>query len=333
MTTEGQGETAVALAGTSASCWFAAGQEAEGLRYIEAVRPLVSDATVPAVAARYWSGVATLALRRFLPAAQAIEACDRAIALFQSLRDERQQYKLWCIRAYLSANAGDIDSARDAVAQAQRIEDPSWPPVVRVNRMQSESAIYTMSGQLEPYLQAERQLARLYASAGQEQWELGALSNVAEAQLALGHIDAAVGTARDVLARRRARGMPPTVSSYAILTAALAALGAVDEAEALVREAVPLLHAMNGLGELLDHLGLIAALRGRLTDAARVAGCADSFYTRGGFPRQPSETFSRERLWPLLQRSISAPELASLLADGAALTEAQGAGMALPPLH
>ncbi len=89
---------------------------------------------------------------------------------------------------------------------------------------------------------------------------------------------------------------------------------------------------MNGLGELLDHLALIAAPRGRLNDAERVAGCADALYARGGFPRQPSEAFSRERLWSLLQQDISAPELNALAADGAALVQAQGAGLALPPV-
>jgi hypothetical protein len=75
---------------------------------------------------------------------------------------------------------------------------------------------------------------------------------------------------------------------------------------------------------LLDHLALIAALRGRLSDAERVV-CA-----RGGFPRQPSEAFSRERLWSLLQQDTSALELNALAADGAALAQAQGAGLALP---
>lgn len=325
----GDTETAVALAATSVSCWFTVGSEAEALRYIELTRPFV-DSSLPAqLEARWWSGITTLALRRTMAAGAGLEACDRALVLFASVDDKRQQYKLWCMRAYLCANAGDAGGAQAAIERASAFEDPQWPPIVRVNRAQAESALYTMKGELDLYLAAERQAARLYAASGKTTSELVALSNVADAQLAMGDAAAALRTVQDVIERRRALHLPPTAASYHVLTAALIAQGELDAARRIAGEAVPLARASGALAELLDHLALMLALGGRGRDAARVAGRADASVQSAGFPRQPAEARSRERTQGLLRDSIPDADLAELLADGAAIDEERAAAIAV----
>jgi predicted ATPase/DNA-binding winged helix-turn-helix (wHTH) protein len=330
-TTSGPGRdppTAVALAGSSAPCWFIAGLETEALKHMRATRPFVDGLPDPALAARWWAGLTTLALRRTLPVAEAIEACERALALYAALGDRRGQYKLWCVRAYLHASAGDAEAAGAAIARALEVEDPQWPPIVLVNRMQAESALYTMSGALERYLEAERRAARLYAAAGKPGSELVALSNVADAQLALGDARSALATVREVIERRRALGLQPTAAAAHVLLAALIELAELAPARRAAAQAVPLARGSGTLGELLDHLALLLAHEGRLHDAARVAGRADRSLAERGFPRQPAEARSRERVSALLEQALPGDELRALLEDGAAMSEEAAAALA-----
>ena len=321
-------ETAAALAGSSVSCWFMVGLEAEALRCMELTRPFIDETLAPVVAGHWWLGMAMLSLRRVVPAAQALDACDRALALFTLLTDRRQQYKLWCMRAYLCANAGDGDAARAAIDESMKHEDPAWPPNVLVNRSQAESALHTMSGALDLYLDAERRAARLYAAAGKVASELVALSNVADAQLALGDAAAALGTVREVIVRRRALKLAPTAASMHVLCGALVALGELEQAKRAVAEALPLARGSGTLAYLLDDLALLLALEGRERDAARVVGRADASVAERGFPRQPAEARSRERARGLLEGALGAAELLALLADGAAMTEEAAAALA-----
>lgn len=321
-------ETAAALAGSSVSCWFLVGLEAEALRTMELTRPFVDESLDAAVAAQWWLGVAMLSLRRVLPAAQALDACDRALALFARLADRRQQYKLWCMRAYLCANAGDGEAARAAIEEACKHEDPAWPPNVLVNRLQAESALHTMSGALDLYLEAERRAARLYAAAGKAASELVALSNVADAQLALGDAAAALGTVREVIVRRRALKLAPTAASMHVLCGALIALGELEQARRAVADALPLARGSGMLADLLDHVALMLALEGRARDAARVAGRADAAVAERGFPRQPAEARSRERVGALLEVALGVAAIEALLKDGAAMTEEGAAALA-----
>lgn len=190
-----------------------------------------------------------------------------------------------------------------------------------VNRSQAESALHTVSGALDLYLEAERRAARLYAAAGKAASELVALSNVADAQLALGGAAAALGTVREVVVRCRALKLAPTAGSMLVLCGALVALGEIEQARRVVAEALPLARGSGMLAYLLDDLALMLALQGRQRDAARVAGRADASVAERGFRRQPAEARSRERVRVLLEGALGARELPALLADGAAMTE------------
>jgi hypothetical protein len=72
---------------------------------------------------------------------------------------------------------------------------------------------------------------------------------------------------------------------------------------------------------VLDHLALRAALAGKVANAARIGGYADSIHTAKESTRQPNEARARERLRALLHEMLAPDELQRLLAEGAKFSE------------
>ena len=71
----------------------------------------------------------------------------------------------------------------------------------------------------------------------------------------------------------------------------------------------------------VDHMALRAALAGRGTDAARIAGYADAIRAQKQAPREPTEARARARLQAWLEERIDPSQLARLFAAGTELSE------------
>ena len=105
--------------------------------------------------------------------------------------------------------------------------------------------------------------------------------------------------------------------------------GQLDEALATAREGLPLLKEMDWAWSHLDHVALRAALAGKLTNAARLAGFADSANATKKTSRQPNEARARNKLHKLLCEKFAAEELTRLLAEGATMSEEDACRRAL----
>lgn len=110
---------------------------------------------------------------------------------------------------------------------------------------------------------------------------------------------------------------------------ALTARGDLYEALIAAREAAPLLRDEGILFWLFDHLGLRAALSGRMPDAAMIAGHADEAFRRNGHSRWPMGVRAVERLNTLLSSALPESEILRLRSIGAALSEDQAMTLAL----
>jgi hypothetical protein len=113
------------------------------------------------------------------------------------------------------------------------------------------------------------------------------------------------------------------------LASTLVAHGDLDEALITAREAVPLLRSQGMLYWLFDHLALRAGLIGRITDAARIAGYADSLYQAAGSSREPIGIHVTEHLSNLIGAALSCDEIVQLQKEGALLSEEQAVTLAL----
>jgi hypothetical protein len=82
-----------------------------------------------------------------------------------------------------------------------------------------------------------------------------------------------------------------------------------------------------GIG--IEHLALVAALRGDFPRAATLEGYANAALTRQGFEREFTETTTYNRLTALLREGLLPDELARLTAEGAALGPEAAIALAL----
>jgi tetratricopeptide (TPR) repeat protein len=177
----------------------------------------------------------------------------------------------------------------------------------------------------------ERSLA-LYRKIGAQREVLRMLGNHADLTWALGDLDAAFNGFRETIALLRSSTFP-TKNMLGFNLCNLAGVqterGELDEALAAALEGVPLLTEMGHAWINMDHFALRAARAGKIENAARLAGYADSAYATKETLRGPNEGRARGRVQALLQEKLTCDELARLAIEGAALSEDEACALAL----
>ena len=172
----------------------------------------------------------------------------------------------------------------------------------------------------------------LYDTAGVGSARLDILGNLADISWALGDLDAALAGFRETVALLR---KSPLITKVMLgihlgnLAGVLIERGELDEALTVAREGLPMLKEWEYAPIHLDHVALRAALVGKVANAARVAGFADSIFVAKEISRQPNEARARDRLQALLTEKLAAAELERLLAEGAKMTEDEACRLAL----
>src|SRR5207249_407636 len=150
------------------------------------------------------------------------------------------------------------------------------------------------------------------------------LANLAEITWALGDLDAALASYRETIALARKLPLSPSLTLGFCLTN-LAGVhterGELDEALAAACEGLPLRRELGSAWVTMDHLALRAALAGKVANAARLTGFADSAFATKESSRQPNEARAHRRVLALLREKLAADALGPLLAEGAMMTE------------
>ena len=105
--------------------------------------------------------------------------------------------------------------------------------------------------------------------------------------------------------------------------------GELAEALVVAREGLPLLQDGGYAWLYLDCAALRAALSGRIGDAARVMGYADSMFQAKSQRRSGNEARARTRLHELLCKKLASVEMQRLLTEGADLTDEEACKLLL----
>ena len=92
---------------------------------------------------------------------------------------------------------------------------------------------------------------------------------------------------------------------------------------------MPLLEDGGYAWSYLDHFALRLALTGKIANAARVVGYADSIRTTRKALREPEDARARDRLHALLGEKLDRNDLERLLAEGTKLDEDDACRLAL----
>jgi tetratricopeptide (TPR) repeat protein len=253
----------------------------------------------------------------------AVPALERAIDLYRQQGDALNLGFALTRLGHEMAIAGRFDRAASILAEAFPLLSSAGLPKVLGDYFDYSAILKALTGDPAGARQDLERALPLYRNAGAERYALYTIGQLADIAWALGDLDAALAGIRETIALLRKA--PLTSVMLGLCLSNLAGVhterGELDEALAAAREGLQLLKEGGFAWSHLDHLALRAALTGKIADAVRVAGYADSTFAAKKMTRQPNEARARDRLQVVLQEEFPADELASLLAEGATLSE------------
>lgn len=161
---------------------------------------------------------------------------------------------------------------------------------------------------------------------------LGTTGNLANVTWALGDLDAAVTSYRELLAlMRTSPASTRRLLGFGLMNLAelLLAKNQLDESLANAREGLPMVKADGSAWLFSDYGALRAGMEGKLRKASILAGYADHAHATNGGIRSVVTSRARERLRAELRMNLPAGELDRLLAEGAQMNEEEACRRAL----
>jgi predicted ATPase/DNA-binding winged helix-turn-helix (wHTH) protein len=306
--------------------------QAEGLHYASRAMSLLTPQVPMRIEARLWFAVAVLS-----PYARLIEkqaALDRAVALSRTLGSGQDLCRVLIEYAKLLARMGRHSDADTVLDEADGVMDPAAPARLRGLSLLVRGLSRQIAGDLIEARRLHGRAADLFLCCGADSLTLCAINNHADAAWALGDLDGAIeGFSRAV---ERAREYPLSSADTVGVplgnwAAALFEQDRVDEGFRRFREALPLLREVDKGWELCDALALGLVQVGRLGDAARVQGFADSVYAASAEARQPNEQRIRDHVLDRLRETFDENRLQQMHSDGALLSEDDALAIATSP--
>ncbi|MBV8524603.1 MAG: tetratricopeptide repeat protein, partial [Acetobacteraceae bacterium] len=172
-----------------------------------------------------------------------------------------------------------------------------------------------------------------YRELGDEAAIANVLGNYAEVEFADNHPDQALRLVNESLLIT-SRGKEKTGLAIDLNNSAAyhIALGELEEAQEAARSALgwaqPEENAWNA-AVALQHLALLATLRGQPRVGARLLGYVNNQFKELGLSREATEEWGYEQLTRVLGKELAPAEIAALNDEGAALTEEQAMQEAL----
>jgi predicted ATPase/DNA-binding winged helix-turn-helix (wHTH) protein len=327
---DGEPAIGVALAGTSGALWVMLSLFGEGLQRLKAaVETVPSDLPDPGQAPLWlWLGI----LLSTPTPAQAMTALQRAIDGYRSLGSVvgLGHSLVWLGRIFVLM--GKFEQAEAILAEA-------FPVVERSEVRRVIGSYHAQSGFLKMVtgdsFAARTHLEKaftLYRDAGAEDASFAMRGTLGDLSWTLGDLDTAKARFLDNIAQLRQSQFARKErlgTSLTNLAGVYTERGELDVALTAAREGLPLLKDSGRVWYLLDHLALRAALAGKLANAARLAGYADSAVVEKQSPRQPNEARAYARLRTLLREKLAPDELERLLAEGAKMSDDEACRLAL----
>lgn len=311
------------LAGLLEGLWLEGGMEAEGYKWISAALAVEEDIPDSSKARLYLA----LSDIQGYEGGVAHPAAQKAIALYESLRDQRglAQARLALTNALVRMGRGDeIMEPLGKALQTFRELGDAWGIARCLDR---QLLAYLDANNFESARKAATEALSFYQARGDDAGCDRVLANLAELDFSSGNAERAVQYATEALEiDKRLRRKSNLAISYNNLAAYRTALGQLDQARQDARAGVRAAREaqssqMVAIG--IQHLSVIGALRGQTESAARLLGYVNATYRSSGNKREPTEAQGHERLMKVLHENMSDAQLESALTRGEGMTEEQ----------
>ena len=316
------GELSVAIA-IAAHCGSLVDYASECIEWIVALRHRGEiEAVDPAVAARYWRGLAASNLMGYLPRAVQLEAATRAVALYQTFGQPRRVMSSLLQVSRLRSAEGQPALAQAALDEARALVRPDWPAEFRISLLRREGTLARDSGRWAEALATYRNTVRASAATGDWRLEVMARGNLADLLWETGPIEEAAHEVRALARELRARPAAENDMDmlFANLMGILSEMGCVEEASAAAVEALPMMRRSRR--HFVAEWAYLFWRRGQLETAALLVGAIDAETSRSGVPSQPNETRLIAEARTALAAQLEPQTLARCLATGATLEPA-----------
>ena len=326
---EGDATIGIPLAGASGPLWGTLGLFSEGARRLEAAIARIDADTPQSQQAMLWRQFGRLVDES---PARAQPAFERAASLYRSIGDRQGLAHTLTQLGRALGQLGRLDAAEAALRECKSLLtciDVPWLHALYFHNMGLlENRRRDFAASLSCYEQAQA----LFLGAGDEISAASASGNRANITWALGDLEATESAFRQMIAIMRNSPMRTRRMlgwSLASLAGVLTERGNLDEALVAAREGLPLLLEDEIAWLFVSHLALRAALAGRLSDAARLAGYSDCAWTSQQATPHPVDARTSDRLRSIFAEAFAPDELERLRAEGAQLSESQACELAL----
>ncbi|MEO8137343.1 MAG: winged helix-turn-helix domain-containing protein [Betaproteobacteria bacterium] len=314
-------DMAVALMGASSRLWRGLSLHPEALRRCNDARTRVGARTPPVLEARLFEAIAQLSGE--ISSADSRRAAERAAALYAQCGDRRGQYLALAHLAF--SYRGTSLEAEAAFADMQHLEDPAWPPAVRLYGTKVAGGRASDAGRIAEARAANEARLALATAAGSERDVNAALGNLADVALIAGNAPEAVRRGRDLLTHLGRRQMATRAIALGNLMLALLAQGDLPAARQAQAEFIVIARQLGYMFVMYtaDAMALLAAREKRWEHAARLLGYADAAYAAQPQSREQNEAKARDDAWASLLAHGGTKKpgtaLRAQLAEGAAL--------------
>lgn len=319
-------QVAITLAAHTDWLWSEAESYGEGFRFASLARDWLDDSVPLPLACRLRLTWQAFARVRAVPASIWREELHRALEGFRALDDRVGLYRALCQFGRASRAVIGQEEAGELLAEAGRLEDPSWSPRLRISLPLALELWHDRGGRPQACRDAGLRYLALARETGSTRLEVGALGNLADDEFALGRVDEAVALCRQAISLAAAIRRPAAaLHAYSNMVPALLARGELQAVEDAIREGRPLMVRTWGHAtDLLVAAALLAWRRGQAALAASLLGCADQGYAARGNEPDPPERRMRDAVLAGLQTALPLGSLLELQRQGADWDEDEG---------
>ena len=265
--------TAITLAGASASLYLPLGLSRELLPILRALHPHIDEAPASAQVNLLWR-LGTLGVQVGMRQEELLRIKEEAVAKARAGGFRRRLQTVLAALGFTHARQGDIRAAEQVASELLALERPGDPAYVRGLRLTVEMMIHEHRGDIEQVVASlGKQRAVLYGAPDEAVPLMTCESNLVAYLNSLERFEEAAALGASVVARP---DLPRTLIYATCWTAyALAALGRIDEALALMRSRRTELAATPIGVYSAEALAMLCLANDRLGDAVRINAAVD----------------------------------------------------------
>jgi predicted ATPase/DNA-binding winged helix-turn-helix (wHTH) protein/class 3 adenylate cyclase len=258
------------------------------------------------------------------------EVVRQAAALARRLGDASRLYRALMSIVLHGTIAAEEDIALPALAEADALEEPSWPARLKWFGAVHRTFHHVLRGDSAAAMVSVRAELALAEQAGSSVQAFAARAGAADISLMCGDAGEAIRLGTDVVAELRVLGRDAHLATaLSNLCAAFVAAGEPDKAAEVAAEAIELVWRHERAGYMLDHLSLLAAKEGCFENSLLMIGFSDTWYAGAQYAREGNEAAAVRSAMALNAQAMGAIESARIRKLGAQQSLAAAKQLAL----